>query len=55
VKTASLPIQKSTAKTVDVVQKLTGKNCVVVDSEIGSQTMSVPIQKLISKNCVAAD
>jgi len=38
-----------------LIQKSTAKNCDTVDSEIGSQAVSLPIQKLAIKNCVAAD
>jgi hypothetical protein len=38
-----------------LIQKSTAENCDTVDSEIGSQTVSLPIQKLAIKNCVAAD
>ena len=40
---------------LQLIQKFAAENCDTVDSEIGSQTVSLPIQKLAIKNCVAAD
>jgi hypothetical protein len=38
-----------------LIQKSAAENCDTVDSEIGSQAVSLPIQKLAIKNCVAAN
>jgi hypothetical protein len=47
-----LLIEKSTAKTE---LEIGSENCIAADSEINSQTMSLPIQKPAIKNYIAAD
>jgi hypothetical protein len=37
------------------IQKISSRNCVAVDSEIGNQIMPLPIQKSAAKNSEAAD